>query len=340
MQRIKNMQFRILMALSILGVIFGSCDSLIYDNLEDCPQGVYVKFYSMTPCDADSTFLGTVGKLSLFAFDEKGFLAATHEEANANLTKDYEVLVPVRHGTYTFLAWAGLNDKFDVSAFSVGKTTREDVMMTLKSSSGIATQLGQDRVYQGVSRAVSLSDPAIFGTEYKYTAVNLREVTNRVKLIVEVDHENVIQEFMPAAKDLMPTVKSANQTMFIDGSIKRGESQIEYLARDTQLDSRDIAEWNYSLLDLVTGFNNQLDITFVNEITGEEESVFNRPLDLIAGILLKAEEGGISLDCNNDFEIRFKLFDRCADCGWTNFSCDVYVNDWKVHSYSTGVGIY
>ena len=339
MQLIKNMQFRILMALSILGVIFGSCDSLIYDNLEDCPQGVYVKFYSMTPCDADSIFPGNVGKLSLFAFDEKGILAVTHEEVNPNLTKDYEVLIPVTDGIYTFVTWAGLNDKFDVSTFTPGVTTKEDVMMTLKSADGMAAQLGQDKVYQGESPAVYLPDPAEYGTVYKHTSVNLREVTNRVKLIVEVDHENVIQEWMPEAKDMIPSIRSANQTMLIDGKVKRGETQIEYPARDVNLESKEFAAWNYTLLDLVTGLHNDFDITYIHALTGEKESVFkNGPVDLIGAILTKTVAGGISLDCDHDFEIRIKLFDKCADCGWTNFSCDIYVNDWIVHSYSTELG--
>ena len=61
-----NVQNKILITLFALGTIFWSCDSLIYDDLADCPQGVYVKFYSMTPCAADSTFLGSVSSLTLF----------------------------------------------------------------------------------------------------------------------------------------------------------------------------------------------------------------------------------------------------------------------------------
>ena len=339
MQLIKNMQFRILMALSILGVIFGSCDSLIYDNLEDCPQGVYVKFYSMTPCAADSTFLGNVGKLSIFAFNEKGVLAMTHDEVNPNLTKDYEVLIPVTDGTYTFVTWAGLNDKFDVSSFTPGVTVREDVMMALKVANGKAAQLGLDKIYQGESRAVHLPDPAEYGTVYKHTTVNLQEVTNRVKVIIEVDHENVSQAWMPAAKDMMPVVNSANATMLIGGNIKRGESPIEYPARDTNLESKEYAEWNYTLLDLVTGVYNSFDVTYFNELSGEVESIFkDAPVDLIGAILTNTKPGAVSLECENDFEIRIKLYDRCADCGWTYFSCDIYVNDWIVHSYSTELG--
>ena len=40
-----NLRNKILITLFTLGTIFWGCDSLIYDDLADCPQGVYVKFY-------------------------------------------------------------------------------------------------------------------------------------------------------------------------------------------------------------------------------------------------------------------------------------------------------
>ena len=132
MQQIKNLKIKLLMSLSILGVILGGCDSLLYDNLEDCPQGVYVKFYSMTPCETDSTFIGNVPTLSVFAFDDNDKLVVMHKEDNASLTQDFEVLMPVSNGNYNFVAWAGVNDDFSIESFTTGTTTKQDVMLTLK----------------------------------------------------------------------------------------------------------------------------------------------------------------------------------------------------------------
>ena len=90
------------MSLSILGVIFGGCDSLLYDNLEDCPQGVYVKFYSMTPCESDSIFIGSVPSLTVFAFDKKGTLVTFVTQKEVTLSREYEILMPVSNGSYSF----------------------------------------------------------------------------------------------------------------------------------------------------------------------------------------------------------------------------------------------
>ena len=334
MQRIKNLKFRILMSLSILGVVFGSCDSLLYDNLADCSQGVYVKFYSMTPCETDSSFIGNVSDLSVFAFDENDKLVVMHQQKDAFLTRDFEVLMPVSNGNYTFVTWAGVNDKFTVETFTPGTTTKKDVMMTLKINGNSAVKLGDDKVWQGESRTVHLPDPALFGTQYRYTAVNLREVTNRMKLIVEFDRKTM-KEKLP--KDLRVQVSSSNSIMNIDGSLKRNTPAIVYPAQNVKL-TDDVGEWSFSMLDLVTGMNNNLKIILEEEgdVSGEEKIVFDN--DLIASILLRAKESGVSLDCENDFVVKFEIKDYCVEC-WTHFSCNIYVNNWLVHSYSTDLEI-
>lgn len=57
MQQMKILRIKIFMVILTLGALLWGCDSLIYDDLSDCPQGVYVKFFAMTPCDVDSTLL-------------------------------------------------------------------------------------------------------------------------------------------------------------------------------------------------------------------------------------------------------------------------------------------
>lgn len=322
------------MSLSILGVILGGCDSLLYDNLADCPQGVYVKFYSMTPCETDSTFIGNVSDLSVFAFDENDKLVVMHQQKDASLTRDFEVLMPVSNGNYSFVTWAGVNDKFSTETFTPGITTKKDVMMTLKMNGNSAVQLGDDKVWQGESRTINLPDPAVSGAQYRYTAVNLREVTNRMKLIVEFDRKTM-KEKLP--KDLRVQVSSSNSIMHIDGTLKRNTPAIVYPAQNVKL-TDDVGEWNFSMLDLVTGMNNNLKITLDEEegVSGEEKIVFDN--DLIASILLRAKESGVSLDCENDFVVKFEIKDYCVEC-WTHFSCNIYVNNWLVHSYSTDMEI-
>lgn len=58
--------------------------------------------------------------------------AAAVSEANVTLSRDYELLVPVSNGNYTFVAWAGINDNFVKQRFVIGEMTKKDVMITLR----------------------------------------------------------------------------------------------------------------------------------------------------------------------------------------------------------------
>ena len=327
-----NLRNKILIMLSALGTIFWGCDSLIFDDLADCPQGVYVKFYSMTPCETDSTFIGSVASLTLFAFDENDRLVTSTTQNNPTLSRDYNVLVPVSNGNFTFVAWAGIDDNFTKGTFTNGVTTKRDVMLTLKAASGIAVNLNGTQVWQGESPVVFLPDPAEYASFYEYTAVNLQEITNRVELVVEFD-KTTMKDY--DLEKLGVEVSSANGTMRIDGTMPLNQDILSYLPDATPVYNDNVATWYYSLMDLKTGYDNRLHIYYTgNEEDGE--TVFNG--DLIAMILLAAQNGQANLECDNDFSVKVIIKDYCVEC-WTHFSCSIYVNDWLVHSYSTELGI-
>ena len=319
----KNLQNKILMTLFALGTILWSCDSFIYDNLKDCPQGVYVKFYSMTPCESDSTFIGSVPSLTVFAFDKSDKLVTSVTKQNVTLSRDFEVLVPVSDGNFTFVAWAGIDDKFTTATFTNGTTTKKDVMLTLKSTSNTAADLGKTRVWQGESPVVFLPSPKDNGSFYQHTAVNLRELTNRLTVIVEFDKTINLQEITP--KDLTIAVSSANGITDIDGNMPFGSPVLNYPVLNTTYTDNSVT-WNFALMDLVTGYRNTLKIDY----PAKDQKLFDG--DLIGSILLNTVGSNINMACDNNFIVKFVMRDYCATCG-THFSCDVFVNNWLVHSY-------
>lgn len=81
---------------------------VIYKNLADCPQGVYVKFYSMATCAVDSTFIGDVSSLTVFTFRSECKLITSVTEQDVSLNRDFEILVPVSNGNFSFIAWTGV----------------------------------------------------------------------------------------------------------------------------------------------------------------------------------------------------------------------------------------
>lgn len=326
-----NLKNKIWIPLFVLGTILLGCDTLIYDELDDCPQGVYVKFYSMTPCAEDTTFIGNVSSITVFAFDENEKLVTTVTKEQVDLRSDYELLLPVADGYFTFIGWAGVNHHFVRSSFVEGTTTKKDVMFKIQSENNFFADLTDTRVWQGQSSPVFLPNPNEFGEVFKQTAINLNEQTNRVKVVVEFDES--VTELTP--KDLTIAMASANGTINIDGSMPLNSQQLFYPVQHTTYADRSVA-WDFTLLELVAGYSNRLTITYPK--TGAK--VFDG--DLIAGILLNTVAGGVNIACQNDFTVKFLVKDYCASCGpehptdpETYFSCAVYVNDWLVHSYDT-----
>ncbi|MCI7069829.1 FimB/Mfa2 family fimbrial subunit [Bacteroides pyogenes] len=319
-----NVLKKILMTLFALGTILWGCDSLIYDDLKDCPQGVYVKFYSKTPCASEPTFIGNVSNLHLFAFNEKDELVSVTTQKDVSLSRDYEVLVPIRNGYYTFMGWAGVNDFFTLPDFKEGVTTKKDVMLTLKAAEKKAVSLGAHQVWYGTSPVVMLEDPSDIGSDFKHTDVNLQEATNRINVEVEI-HESIREDADP--KEFVVEITSANGTMNIDGSMPLGSDILTYSSTTTY--TQDGVKAQFTLMDLKTGYNNVLTVKNIKT----DEIIWKG--DLIGSILLKNEQ--VNLACQHDFNVKFVIKDKCLDC-WTYICWAIYVNDWQIHSYETELG--
>ncbi len=314
-----NLRNKIALTLLFFGALLVGCKN-IYEDLSECPQGVYVKFYSKTPCAVDSTYIGQVSDLHVFAFDDKDVLVSTIRQKNVSLDKDFKVLVPVSNGYFSFIGWGGVNDNlFTQTPFVKGVTTKKDVMLTLKATKRMAAALKNHQVWQGVSPTVFLEDPTQVGTVYKHTAVNLREVTNRLNVEVEL-HESVAKNIAPG--DIEVEITSGNGVMNIDGTMPLKQEILTYPSVVT-IDKNKLTA-KYSLMKLKTGYDNQILIR--NKKTGD----LIWKTDLIGSILIK--NPNVNLDCLNDFNVKFVLKDKCLNCG-TYYCWAIYVNDWMVHSY-------
>ena len=95
--------FIMLLACYLIG-----CDSAVFDNLSDCPQGVNFHFYSQTPCEQFPNYPSDIRQVRVFAFDEKDVLVSEFSDKKAVLSADYSLPVTLRHtGKLTFVAWGG-----------------------------------------------------------------------------------------------------------------------------------------------------------------------------------------------------------------------------------------
>jgi|CZCA01.1.fsa_nt_gi hypothetical protein len=312
-----NLQSKIAaILLFVLGMItYEGCDSLIYEDMSDCPQGVYVKFYSKTPCDVDSLYPVDIKDLRIYVFDANDVFVTEYAVTNVTLSKNYEYYIPITpHGLYSFVAWSGINERYTMKPLQPGKTTKDEALLQLKRSAEIAENLEGTKLYMGTSPSVLLPDPQEYGSYYAHTAVNMLELTNRVQVIVEgFAHPEDYTVYL-SIRNGDYTVKG---NIILGGNLKYFPSEISY--EDNLLTA------NFTTLKLETGFDDWLYLQ-----TKSGETVFYRE-DFLGTILMQNPE--INLNCDHDFVIRFKVKE---DEG-TYVVVGVWVNDWQIHTYPTGV---
>lgn len=327
-----NKFFRPILSLLGLGMTMISCDSLIYDDLADCPTGVYVNFFSQTPCASDSAYLGDVSKLHLFAFENDSVLADYKVLDNPKLTKEYSTLMNLPAGAYKFYGWAGADAQlFDLAQFTKGVTKKDDLMLALKTQNGIATNLEGHRLFAGQNnKVVVVKDPAQNGTDYQYTAVNLLEKTNRVNIELVIDESIYRSVADTKLDDFALELFAGNTKSNINGTLPKAQPQVTYEpAKVTKNADGKSMVYSYNILDIQAGYNSVLRLRNLQKNV-EIKDDKNQDIDLVAYLL--AASKNIDPRCTHDFNIKIVVKDKCADCG--TYMCQVVmINGWEVHSY-------
>ncbi|PLB87336.1 hypothetical protein C0T31_00120 [Dysgonamonadaceae bacterium] len=299
-------------------ITYESCDSLIYEDMNDCPQGVYVKFYSKTPCDVDSLYPSDIKNLRIYVFDANDVFVKEYAVDNVTLSNNFEFLIPLEgFGMYSFIAWSGIDDRFTVNSLQPGKTIKDEALLQLKCSAEIAENLEGTKLYMGTSPSVLLPDPQEYGSYYAHTAVNMLEITNRIQVIVEGFAH-------PEDYTVYFTIHNGNYT--VKGNIIEGE-HLNYYCSGIICENN-LLTANFTTLKLETGFDDWLYLQ-----TKSGETVFYQE-DFLGTILMQNPE--INLNCDHDFVIRFKVKE---DEG-TYVVVGVWVNDWQIHTYPTGIDSY
>ena len=171
--------FIMLLACYLIG-----CDSAVFDNLSDCPQGVNFHFYSQTPCEQFPNYPSDIRQVRVFAFDEKDVLVSEFSDKKAVLSADYSLPVTLRHtGKLTFVAWGGRDlEAYDFSGFKEGVTTRQEMWVALRlKDRRVSSAPGP--LYVGLA-SISLENREDMGSVYERVAFNMRELTYRVHFTI------------------------------------------------------------------------------------------------------------------------------------------------------------
>lgn len=316
-----NRVHHIILPLLTLLALTVSCSKIIYEDLEECPQGVYISFYNQTPCMEAPEAVGEVNGLYVFAFDLNDVLVTVKKVTGwVDLTEVYKVeLPPVENGQYSFIAWGGTPDQyFTLGNFVEGTTTKKDVMLRLRAESDKAISLGEHKVWQGESRVVSLPDRKEYGTVYANVSINMLEVTNRINITLRL-HESVRDRYDIDDFDIL--TYSADGTYLINRRMPLDNPTLNYPGVELYRDKVARA-LSFTLMELKSGYHNLL------RLHNKKEKKDFLEQDLLGKVLL--ENPNVNLDCTHDFDIVLELEDKCKD---NNLVINIFINNYQIHSF-------
>lgn len=334
-----------------LGFLLSGCESMFHDDLDNCPQAVYVKLYNTT-CKADSIGLNTQSNVHLLAFDEDNKLAASTELKDIDLGNKQkgftEVRLPIKSDTpdqdrvYNIYAWTGVNGKFSADA-KIGQK-KDEIFASLRS--GAESQymnLGSDRVYFGqAGRSVVLKNPAKNGSQEDHIAVPVGELTYRLNVSVVLDKSMLGRVNPPSIREFGLEIKSGNGTYNFDASHALNSAIMTYQSNGPVVYNDTALVAKYTVMDLQTGLGSQVRISHSkNGQTRDVEMPIDIQHDLIAAILAYASKPenkfSFNLNCEHDIDLKFLIKDKCDGCG--QYMCaGVFINDWLVHTFETELG--
>jgi hypothetical protein len=313
-----NVRGKIIGILLIVSGAFmlGGCEAVIFEDMLDCPQGVYIKFYSKTPCDADSLYPADIKNLHVYVFDANDKYVNVYTADDVTLSKDYEFLVPIYpHGKYSFVAWSGIDSHYTLQNPQAGVTTKDALLLQLKRTAEQTENMKGTTLYAGTSPYVFLPDPEeVQAAFYEHTAIQMMEYTNRVEVIVEGFSQ---------PQDYQVDIAMRNGDYAVKGNMLLQGDMLHYPAEYTYTENKLSAK--FTLLKLETGYDDWLTIK-----TKDGKTMFYQQ-DFLGTLLL--QNPNVNLSCNHDFVIRFKV----EEDNGSYFVVGIWVNNWLIHSYNTGV---
>ena len=114
------------------GCLAGSC-SMITDDLDDCPDGLYVTFKYDYNLQRTDLFANQVGEVTLYVFDADGKLVTTREEGAAPAVARFAAPSSTIHitdlapGKYRLVALAGQRPYADMAGTGRAAFIRPDM---------------------------------------------------------------------------------------------------------------------------------------------------------------------------------------------------------------------
>ena len=180
---------------NIIGVItaavqmiaFTACDSLVYDDLEACPEGLRLRFVYDYNMEFANAFYSQVDCLTLLIYDKDGNYIATRTETTEALLSDenWRMDLDLPAGEYNLVAYGGMECPKASFAFRTepsGATSMHDLNVYLKPEL-LTRPMGTELHHLYYGRLNVTVNPE--NTDYTEATVYMMKDTNDLRIVLQ-----------------------------------------------------------------------------------------------------------------------------------------------------------
>lgn len=338
--------------------LLAGCDGLVYDDLSDCPMGVYVRFYEITAAKDTMTVFpreASQQHITLLVFDGNGTLAGIQTETfsipetlsipgtrsvSTEGTDRPEMFVPIAQaGQYSFVAWGGTPGGFVFNNLDIGSAKKDDIVTTLGHSGNTVDGTAGIQLYYGMfkthdpatgdqytgsgqfgSNAVIFKDPGEYGSQYADILVGMVEQTRRIRI-----HGVGLGLLDRSVDDLKFVIRGRTGSYTQDGALFADGEELEYTSLVLIPAGGDDLTVYFDTLGRIVGTDGStvLEISFTDK-AGNEIVYTYRLMDLI-----RADPRYTDIDYDlafeYDLEIRIDFYISASGevMDWTLVSKDI-----------------
>ena len=213
-------------AICLAAFTLTGCDSFIYDDLDECPSGLQLRFVFNSNLLKADAFASQVKSVNVWAFDKTGAFVWSGAASGDILTRpDYIMETPLGEGTYDFVAWCGLEDNDDFNLATYEPESKDDLEIKLR-------MLESDGLNISSSHFKSLFNGVVSDVNYIVDPLKPSVMTVTVPLIKDTNDIAVMLTHLDGSpidsKDFSVTFTYADSYLAWDNAVEPSSPTVTY----------------------------------------------------------------------------------------------------------------
>lgn len=177
----------IAIACMVMAVItLPSCDSVIYEDLPPCPQGVKLRFIYDYNMEFANAFPSQVDCLTLLVYDGTGrYITRFNQSTNELLSnEDWRLVIDLEPGEYIFEAWGGMECASSSFHFNAAPESQPLQSLQVELDKNLLTSPKGSRLHPLFFGQLAINVPEN-STDYIEGTVEMKKDTNNFRFVLQ-----------------------------------------------------------------------------------------------------------------------------------------------------------